>query len=153
MISIDRQLRNFHLLLESKKHTYDFKYKDEVNLSFYLVDGGKVRNNDEAEFIGGGHHLVYKWMPDNEVWLEETFPKDERVFFSMHELLEYLTMKYDKYSYDKSHDIANHYEGLLRQNPDHYKAIIKSYVDDDFNDKEDLKDVIIEFWEKINGND
>ena len=63
MISIDRQLRNFHFLLESKKHAYDFNYKDEVSLSFFRVDGGKVRNDDEAEFIGGGHHLVYKWMP------------------------------------------------------------------------------------------
>ena len=40
----------------------------------FFVDGDHVRNGEQPEmsdFVEGGHHLRYSWIPADEIWLEE----------------------------------------------------------------------------------
>lgn len=80
----------------------------------YFVDGEAVRNKYDVEYVLGGHHLVYKWMPKNEIWMENCFEKNEVHFIVAHEMVEWYLMEHTKYSYEKAHDVANEYEGKLR---------------------------------------
>ena len=79
----------------------------------YLVPGEDVRNNILTEFIGGGHHLVYSWIPENEIWIDTGVPEDDRPFILVHEIYEIALMQRG-YSYDVAHDAANEIEAEVR---------------------------------------
>lgn len=79
----------------------------------YLVPGEDVRNNILTEFIGGGHHLVYSWIPGNEIWIDTGVPEDDRPFILVHEIYEIALMQRG-YSYDVAHDAANVVESEVR---------------------------------------
>lgn len=80
----------------------------------YNVDGDKVRAK-HVVMIGGGHSLVYPWVPAGEVWIERMKGgrKDER-FILAHEMTEILLMKVHGWKYDRAHDAANVIERTLR---------------------------------------
>jgi hypothetical protein len=91
-----------------------FTYKD---LTFIIkeVDGEKVRSKD-ADFVGAGNPLIYKWMPKNEIWVEKSFSIFEKNVFVIHEIVEFLLLKYKKMDYYHAHDMANQFEQRLRNN-------------------------------------
>lgn len=149
MISLERQLRSFYLLLESKQHHITFQYKDEIIKHFFLVDGSHIRNGGHPDFIGGGNAFAYPWMPKDEVWLENLFPRIELAFFTFHEIIESCLMRFKKLSYDSAHYYANHYEGRLRKNPGNYKEIIQNYIEDEYGSNPELEAAIIGLWEQL----
>jgi superfamily II DNA or RNA helicase len=79
-----------------------------------LVDGVAVRNTFSSEFIGGGHHLIYDWIPEGEVWIDTEVPEADRGKILFHELLEIGLMR-QGWSYDDAHDSANKFEDVLRK--------------------------------------
>jgi histidinol phosphatase-like enzyme len=83
-----------------------------------LVDGVQVRNDGHTDYIGGGHHLVYDWIPENEIWIDTEVPELDRAFILSHELTERGLMR-SGVSYDDAHDAANAFEGKLRQHANH----------------------------------
>jgi hypothetical protein len=110
--------RIYKQLIENFKkieNNYDFIF-DDIYLVVKEVDGEMVRDEYDTEFVGGGHHLVYDYVPTNEIWIENKFSKDDKTFFTMHEIFEYLLMKFKNKNYDAAHNFANHYEEQLRQN-------------------------------------
>lgn len=80
----------------------------------YVVDGSAVRQK-HTDFIGGGHHAVYSWIPAHEVWIERMRQgwREER-FLLAHEMAEIVLMQVRKWGYDKAHEAANGVEGHLR---------------------------------------
>jgi len=74
----------------------------EDNISVWLVDGRIVRNNLNIDFSEGGHDLVYDFIPEKEVWIDDDVVKEERIYIILHELYERLLMK-NGYSYSHSH--------------------------------------------------
>ena len=78
----------------------------------YLVDGPAVRAK-HVDFIGGGHHWVYSWLPAGQIWIERSTNQEQRLLLA-HELVEVLAMKYLKVDYDRGHEIANGVEKSLR---------------------------------------
>lgn len=84
----------------------------------YNVDGVAMRQK-RALAIGGGHHLVYRWVPRNEVWIERMRggARDERCILA-HEMAEILLMRVRGWSYDRAHDAANRVEQQLRAGRD-----------------------------------
>ncbi len=79
---------------------------------FYLVDGAHIRAQ-HADFIGGGHHLVYRFVPKNEIWVDATV-KEWPGYLASHELLEAILMQLRDWSYDRAHAAANSLEQELR---------------------------------------
>jgi hypothetical protein len=79
----------------------------------YLVDGPAVRAK-HVDFIGGGHHRIYPWLPAGQIWIERSTNREQRLLLA-HELVEVLAMKYLRVKYDRGHEIANGVERQLRQ--------------------------------------
>lgn len=113
------------------------KTKNPDYITVKIVNGHDVRQQnslDHVDFIGGGHHWVYKFIPESIVWLEELLPKIERKYILVHELVERLLMKYKHMAYAKAHDIATKFEKDIRQgqkSEEVFKKFIHEYFDDD----------------------
>ncbi|MCX6742616.1 MAG: hypothetical protein NT116_00075 [Candidatus Parcubacteria bacterium] len=88
--------------------------KKQGKLKIYLVNGRKIREALDPNFQFGGHHLVYDYMPTNEVWIDNTVSPKERKYVLVHELYEYDLMKKGK-SYNNAHDYANAAEKEARR--------------------------------------
>ena len=85
-------------------------------LQAWLVDGTHIRDTLSIEFIGGGHHYVYPWIPENEIWIEVSVPDADRDAFLVHELHERALMLRGM-EYDAAHEMANQLEKHVRENP------------------------------------
>jgi hypothetical protein len=102
----------------NKKFIYELWDKTKV----YLVDGDRVRNDKNVEFIGGGNapadtdpkNPTDGDCPKGEIWIERMKDPTEQIFILVHEITEYIKMKYHKGTYDNSHPIANSVENAIR---------------------------------------
>lgn len=110
---------------------------------FFTVNGNHVRRViGEVRFIGGGHPLVYPWMPDGEVWIEDALPHDGPLFVA-HECSEITDMVMKGWNYDRAHDRANAMEKAVqavwpsrhavervikRFHPRHYQPIVRAVL-------------------------
>ncbi|MEK7158954.1 MAG: hypothetical protein AAB575_03515 [Patescibacteria group bacterium] len=89
--------------------------KKEKNLTIYLVDGARVRKTLDPSFCFGGHWKVYKYIPKNEIWIDNaTLPK-ERKYVIVHETYELKLMKKGM-NYNNAHDFATAAEKSARRN-------------------------------------
>ena len=68
-----------------------------------------------VKFVGGGHGMVYKEIPDGEIWIAaELFKSLEGKYFLYHELYEHQKMAMGM-SYNDAHLLANRVEGKARK--------------------------------------
>ena len=79
------------------------------NLSVWLVDGAYVRSNIDIEFTNFGQHYVFKFIPENELWLDEEAQHDEQEFFIEHLVVERALMARGV-SYDSATGVAERIE-------------------------------------------
>jgi len=84
----------------------------------YLVHGKDIRDNYDTKWIGGGHGYRYDYIPKDEIWLEIQEDREDMKEILVHEITEYIFMRYEGKNYDDSHDIANIIEDTLRAIPD-----------------------------------
>ena len=83
--------------------------------SIWLVDGFWVRNNVYIDFVEGGHGYVYpKFIPKNEIWIDQDVRVTERKYVILHEVCERRLMKQGA-SYSVSHKRANEVETRARR--------------------------------------
>lgn len=83
----------------------------------WLVDGELVRTHLYTNFTAGGHDLVYPFVPDREVWVDDAYDASEWPFIVHHELVERAFMLHRDLSYPEAHMIALRYEQRLRNQP------------------------------------
>jgi len=70
--------------------------------------------------VEGGHGYVYKFIPKNEIWVEELADKTDQDDVIVHEIYEYTLMKYLKMDYESAHNKATSVEKVVRKNnPNH----------------------------------
>ncbi len=101
-------------------------------LRIWLVDGSQVRSmaysgfkyNKEgtksicpADFIEGGHDLIYPWIPADSIFIDDALPVKDREHVIMHEIYERKLML-KGWPYLKAHKRANQMENAIRRNPD-----------------------------------
>ncbi len=79
-----------------------------------MVDGDAVRDTQFIDFTMGGHHYIYDWIPENEVWIDNRMSDEDIIATKIHELFERNLMKYAGYEYDAAHDGANMVEKITR---------------------------------------
>jgi hypothetical protein len=104
-----KQSKTEHL---NKKHIS--KLYDGTNI--YMVEGGYVRDNYDVDFVYGGHHLAYDFIPENEIWIERhDTDKHDTLAIMAHEIIEYLDMKYKHEPYAKAHKKALEGEKEVRK--------------------------------------
>jgi hypothetical protein len=54
----------------------------------YLVDGERIRDFVNIDFVAGSNHGRNKFVPRNEVWVEQILSKHDREATIIHELHE-----------------------------------------------------------------
>jgi hypothetical protein len=89
-------------------------------VKIWLIDGKKVRDHMDNFFCHGGHSLVYPDYvpagPPQEIWIDNTAPKNEHDFLLIHELHEYNRMA-DGETYKTAHPKASRIEYECRWSP------------------------------------
>lgn len=93
-------------------------------VAVYLVYGEFVRDIYLTEYAEGGHDLVYSFIPQGEVWIEELLHPSERKFIILHELHERFLMSQGK-DYPHAHKGATIIEDHFRENPNGLEARIQ----------------------------
>jgi hypothetical protein len=68
----------------------------------YKVNGSFVRKDFLTDYCLGGHYLVYSWIPDYEVWLDDMQNNEELRYTLLHELSEIRGMLMGL-SYEEAH--------------------------------------------------
>lgn len=79
------------------------------------VDGKYVRDRLDTDFVWGGHHLAYDFIPENEIWIERHDNPEDMKSICAHEILEWYIMKTTGKGYKQAHHMATCAERVLRQ--------------------------------------
>jgi hypothetical protein len=90
----------------------------------YRVGGREVRSSVDIDFTEGGHGKVYKYIPDDEVWVDDDLVEEDIPFVLLHELLERKNMEKGM-EYDEAHKISSKLELAARKNPEMLPALLK----------------------------
>jgi len=87
----------------------------DKGLKIFLVDGNAVRNQFNPDFVKGGHGLAYKFIPKDEVWIENVGGPQEMKDILAHELYEHQEMEKGHLDYKEAHGDATQVEDALRE--------------------------------------
>lgn len=91
-------------------------YDLEEGSSIYKVDGEKVRDFYDTDFVWGGHYYAYPdFIPEDEIWIEHMESIEDEKEVLAHELFEWYQMKYNKIDYEQAHAFATDVESALRK--------------------------------------
>jgi hypothetical protein len=90
------------------------EYSDGVKV--WVVDGELVRDVFDIDFTEGGHDKVYRFIPANEVWVDDDVMPGERKFIVLHELHERALMARG-WPYAKAHPDSSRVEFHYRHDP------------------------------------
>ncbi len=87
-----------------------------AGLSVYLVDGERVRDEIDVDFVNGGNEAVYpSYVPPGEIWIDDAQHALDRTATALHELVERDLMLHHGMGYDRAHDAANVRERAFRR--------------------------------------
>lgn len=81
----------------------------------YKVDGKYVRDHCAVEWIGGGSGYENEFIDKNEIWVEHELDEEDTEAILVHEISEYLLMRYAGWAYKKAHEMANSVEQIIRR--------------------------------------
>ena len=74
------------------KPPYIRKLVSRGDLQIWIVDGSYIRSHTDEEFTNFGQHYRYKYIPVNELWIDQEATHDETRFFIDHLLVEHRLM-------------------------------------------------------------
>ena len=77
---------------QEPKPPYVKKIDERNGLTIWAVDGAFVRGHIDEEFTNFGQHYRYKYIPDNEFWVDLGTKSNEWRFFIDHLLVEHRLM-------------------------------------------------------------
>lgn len=107
--------------LKEKSHIIDKihkrllkKYSKGINV--WVVNGEIVRDLFFIDFTEGGHDKTYSFIPENEIWIDDDLPPEEREFVLLHELHERNLMSKGM-RYARAHFNSNKIEFYCRNHP------------------------------------
>ena len=91
-------------------------YYEYDGFKIYLVRGMVVRDKYKTDFIEGGNHGAYPWIPAKEIWLEHGLAEDELPFVLAHEWVENQVIFMLNWTYNRAHTkVASPIEFELRR--------------------------------------
>lgn len=82
-------------------------------IKIWVVRGELVRDLFFLDFTAGGHDLVYDFVSQNEVWIDDDVVREDLLYVVLHELYERLQMA-EGLSYDDAHEKASKIEWEAR---------------------------------------
>lgn len=82
--------------------------------SIWLVDGTKIRDEIDNQWVCGGNPARDIFLPKGEIWIEKNTTTEDLIPFVIHECVEYIFML-DGLTYDEAHEKAGNIEIKLRE--------------------------------------
>lgn len=98
------------------------------NLNIWIVNGKYIRDLFFINFTEGGHDKVYNFVPENEVWIENSVSREERKLIILHEIHERNLMAMGM-KYHPAHTRSTRIEYLCRRHPEELNKCIKDEFD------------------------
>ena len=95
-------------------------------VSVWLVDGAAVRAQFSDDFVDGGNGRAYRWMPANEIWLEDDLSADQD-YIELHEITEWNWMGRGE-AYSQAHHKASQNEILARRDGHDVRELLAQQV-------------------------
>jgi len=89
----------------------------ESGITVWIVNGRLVRSTFDIDYTEGGHDKVYKFVPTNEVWIDDAIVEQERGYVLLHELHERNQMSKGM-PYNQAHAESSKIEFRCRHHPD-----------------------------------
>lgn len=89
-------------------------WSSPASIAVWKVDGKEVRNHFKTDYMEGGNHFVYPWIPKGEIWIEDGMTVEESLYVLIHEMYESMRMESAKISYNKAHEQASQAEFTIR---------------------------------------
>jgi len=102
----DREEIKKHFCKKGKPGNFIVREEIKNSLKIQHVDGKTVREYIDPEFVFGGHDLVYSYVPEKTVWIDNRMDPRDIPHTLLHELTERKIMADEKKSYDVAHDYA-----------------------------------------------
>ncbi len=96
-------------------------------ITIWIVNGEAVRDAYFIDFTEGGHHFVYNFIPEKELWLDNDLIPDERSFVILHELHERNLMS-TGITYEKAHASSSAIEYICRREANKLNQYIDSEI-------------------------
>jgi hypothetical protein len=93
---------------------YIVKESKVKDISTIFVKGNLIRKYFDPDFIFGGHHYVYSYIPTDQIWLDIKVDPEEIPFVYLHEKIERDLMEKGK-NYEEGHEIALALEKIERR--------------------------------------
>lgn len=81
----------------------------------WLVNGFAIRDKYKTDFIEGGNHSEYDWIPSTELWIEVSLHETEQPFIIGHETVEDYVMPTFHWPYNKAHKFSSLIEYKMRE--------------------------------------
>lgn len=107
----------------NKIHLRLLKNYSKNNIKVWIVDGELVRGLYFIDFTQGGHDKVYKFVPKNEVWIDDDVSQKERKFILLHEIHERNLMKKGM-----KYDMAHHYSSIIENYARHNRRKVDKFL-------------------------
>jgi len=110
------------------KRMYGYYNGEYKGFKIWLVDGNYIRREIFNEFIYGGNDERYTFVPENEIWIDNSISADEYLTTLEHEINERNLMRFNGYTYYDAHDSSLMIEldmrkGFLASSNGHEKKI------------------------------
>jgi hypothetical protein len=119
----------------SKIHRRLWKKYSKNRIKVWIVRGFLVRSLLFLDFTAGGHEKIYDFVPETEIWIDDSLNPNERESLLLHELYERRLMAEDttssskQESYYKTHEQALILEQEFRDNPKALKKRIRQELE------------------------
>ncbi len=130
------------------KEFYLKKIAVRGHFDIWLVDGAKIRRDLDIEFTNFGHHYFFKFIPENEFWIDREHKKGETRYFIDHMLIEYRLLSEGK-SPDYAEERASMVERRERNKSKLVSAVFKKREDKAEIIKEIHKEFLKEYGKKV----
>lgn len=98
-----------------------------AGVKVWVVDGELVRDILFIDFTEGGHDKVYKFIPRNEVWIDNDVMPAERKFILLHEVHERGLMSRG-WTYERAHRDSSRVESRYRRHPGGLDAALRAEI-------------------------
>ena len=123
------------LMKKSKKEIFEKIHKKLLKkysndkVKTWIVDGFLIRSLFFLDFTHGGHGYVYKFVPKNEVWIDDVISLKDLKYVLVHELRERRLMKKGMKYKEAHYNYASKIELYLREHPEELDKILKEEIE------------------------
>jgi hypothetical protein len=129
----------------SEQNIYRYYIGSKDRFKIWIVDGAVIRKNIFNEFIYGGNDRRYTFVPEGEIWIDNSVSSEEYNTTLAHEINERNLMLYNSKSYFDAHDSSLAVELIMRRGFENecskHETGLKTVSPTDFDSTQEIEDI------------